>query len=41
MKNLNSLDSLQRAMNSISWINTDRHMTNVDLFDDDSLDVIG
>jgi len=41
MKNLNSLDSLQGAMDSIAWINTDRHMTNVDLFDDDSLVAIG
>jgi len=41
MKNLNSLDSLQGAMDNIAWINTDRHMTNVDLFDENSLVAIG
>lgn len=41
MKNLNSLDSLQKAMDSIVWINTDRQMTNVASFDDDSLVAIG
>ncbi|MGB2092390.1 MAG: hypothetical protein ACPH2J_10930, partial [Akkermansiaceae bacterium] len=41
MKNLNSLDSLQKAMDSIVWINTDRQMTNTESFDDDSLVAIG
>ena len=41
MKNLNSLDSLHKAMDSIVWINTDRQMTNTESFDDDSLVAIG